>query len=393
VIKVLNVVVDNHIGGIQNRILSVGKELQNQYVDTIILSPKGDGDFAAIARNSHLTVHQASIGSPKLFTSYRNILKNILWLYRFPIGIIETIGIIKCEDVDLVHANGILALHAVFAARITRTPLIWHLISTIYPRSLVKVVRPFYSRWADQIVLITHNTIEYYLGESCTGDRIRIIHEPVNLKYYDKKLVPESNKEDIRRKYGLNKEYKIIGFVGNISPQKGLEFFLQIVKEMKNISTNKIKYLIVGDAAREHFDYFCKLKEIVQELGLKEDIIFTGRVPDIREIMSVMDVFLMTSKSEGTPLVILEAMAMEIPVIAPNVGGISEQISDEVTGFVVPPMDKEAAIQSLLVLLNNPNLEEEMGRKGRERVCSLFSLDRCVSLHKNLYLEMAEHRK
>lgn len=392
-IKVLNVVVDNHIGGIQNRILSVGKDLQSQGIQSIILSPNSDGDFSNIAQNSGFKAYQASIESPKFFTSFRNLLKNILWVLKFPMGVIETIKVVKREDVDIVHVNGLLALHAVFAARITGTPIVWHLISTIYPQLLVNIVRPIYNRWANQIVFITNNTRKYYLGVSYTQKQIRIIYEPVDLEYFDKNQIAVLKREVICQKYGFNKEYNVVGFVGNINPQKGLERFLQVAKELKSTSSYKLKFLIVGEASTEYTDYSKKLKEIVKNFGLEDDVIFTGKVSNLREVMSIMDIFLMTSKSEGTPLVILEAMAMEIPVVAPDVGGISEQISDGETGFVVPPRDIEATLKSLQVLLNDPDLRHNMGRMGRERVNSLFSLEKCVQLHQDLYFEMVNHGK
>ena len=77
-------------------------------------------------------------------------------------------------------------------------------------------------------------------------------------------------------------------------------------------------------------------------------------------------------------------MEMEIPVVAPDVGGISEQISDGETGFVVPPRDIEATLKSLQVLLNDPDLRGKMGRMGRERVNSLFSLEKCIQSHRDL---------
>lgn len=392
-IKVLNVVVDNHIGGIQNRILSVGKDLESQGIQSIVLAPNSDGDFSNIAQNSGFKVYQASIESPKLFNSFRNLLKNILWVLKFPMGVIETIKVVKREDVDIVHVNGLLALHAVFAAKITGTPIVWHLISTIYPQLLVTIVRPIYNLWANQIVFITNNTLEYYLGVSYTQKQVRIIYEPVDLEYFDKNQIAVLKREVIYQKYGFNKEYNVVGFVGNINPQKGLECFLQVAKELKSSSNYKLKFLIVGEASAEHTDYSKNLKKIVKNFGLQDDIIFTGKVSNLREVMSIMDIFLMTSRSEGTPLVILEAMAMEIPVVAPDVGGISEQISDGETGFVVPPGDIEATLKSLQVLLDNPELREKMGGMGRERAKCLFSLKNCVQLHRDLYSEMVKHGK
>jgi glycosyltransferase involved in cell wall biosynthesis len=391
-IKVLNVVIDNHIGGIQNRILCVGKELKNQGVQPINLSPNSGGDFSNIAQNSGFKVYQASIESPKLFNSFRNLLKNILWILKFPMGVIETIRIIKREDVDIVHVNGLLALHAVFAAKITKTPLIWHLIGTIYPQLLVRSVRPLFL-WSEKIILVTNKTKKYYLGEDFTEDTVKVIFEPVDVNYFQKPQTSRDMIAYLRSKYNIPLESCVVGFIGNISPVKGLEYFLEVVRHQKGRSGTRAFFVIAGKVPKNHIRYLNKLRSLIDKYDLKNDVAILYDFGDVREIYSVLDIFLMTSLSEGTPLVILEAMAMEIPVVAPDVGGISEQISDGETGFVVPPRDIEATLKSLQVLLNDPDLRGKMGRMGRERVNSLFSLEKCIQSHRDLYSEMVEHGK
>lgn len=386
-IKVLNVVVDNHIGGIQNRILSIGKELKKQDIQIVILSSNGDGDFAEIARNSGFKVYQASIESPKFFTSFSNSLKNVLWILKFPIGVIETIRVIKYEDIEIVHVNGLLALHAVFAAKITGTRLIWHLISTIYPKPIVTLLKPYF-RWANKIVLVTHNTIEYYLDNFNAKQKLRVIYEPVDLNYYKKHRNIEKINNETYKKYELSKDLQVIGFIGNINPQKGLEDFLFIAKELLKNGKYKLKFFIIGGAPIEHENYLRKLKDIAHRLEIDNDLFFTGRISDPRNVMEIMDIFLMTSRSEGTPLVILEAMAMEIPVIASDVGGISEQVSHGETGFIVSPKDNRTILKYLQLLLDDSDLKMEMGKKGRKKVEELYDIKKCVEKHKELYYEI-----
>jgi len=394
-IKVLNVVVDNHIGGIQNRILSIGKDLGKQGIQFIISSPNGDGNFAEIAKENGIKVHQASIGAPKHFCSFKNIIKNALWIIKFPVGVIEIIRIVKHENVDCVHAHGLLALHAVFAAKITMKPLVWHLIGTLYPGSLVKVIRPLFS-WSTIIVLPTNKTKKYYLGSQFENYKIKVIFEPVDIRFYQKTQRMIEEKESIRSMYHIPSDSYIVGFIGNISPVKGLEFFLDVAQHLKDRSKTKVCFVIVGKAQKGHEEYLAKLESIIDKFDLKDFVFFPGHcrdAPECRRMYSIMDIFLMTSISEGTPLVILESMAMEIPVIAPDVGGISEQICDGKTGFVVPPKDINSIIQNIQGLLNDPNKREEMGRLGRERVISLFSLERCIRLHMEIYSETIRHEK
>jgi len=386
--KVLSVVIDNHIGGIQNRLLGLGNGLNELGVQYLFLAPYGEGDFTNIAKKSGFKVYQASIHTPKQFNSLNNIFNNFLWIIKFPLGIMETIKIIYREDIDIVHVNGLLALHAALAAKITRTPLVWHLISTIYPSYLVKILRPFYRRCSDRIVFVAYNTIEYYLNNN-KYNNIKVIYEPVDLNFFNRDLISKFIQDEEKHKLDLNENINIIGFVGNINPQKGLENFVDVAYKLLNIN-KKLKFVIVGNASKENSKYLTKIKDKIHFLEMDDDIIFTGKVTDLRKILSIMDIFLMTSISEGTPVVILEAMAMEIPVIAPNVGGISEQILDGKTGFVIPPSNNDATLMALQVLLSNTELRDEMGKAGRERAGALFSLQKCIKSHYDLYSHLVK---
>jgi glycosyltransferase involved in cell wall biosynthesis len=111
----------------------------------------------------------------------------------------------------------------------------------------------------------------------------------------------------------------------------------------------------VGEVSEGYIEYFATLKKQIAELNLDNDIVFLGKIPhsQIKDILSVVDIFLMTSIAEGTPLVILEAMSMGIPVVATDVGGISEQVANGKTGIVVPPKDVNAIAEAVLYLLEN----------------------------------------
>ena len=382
-VKILNVVVDNGIGGIQNRILMVGKKLSHG-IKTIILTPKSQGDFSYIAKKEGFIVYQSFVESPKFFSSLKGVGKNILWFLYFPLAVTHIAKIIKKERIDIVHVNGLLALQAVVAARIVKKPIVWHLVSTIYPKSLVLLLRPFIKRWANKIVFVTHKTVFYYLGKK-HQKKIEIIYEPVDIKNFDIKKISERKKVNIKENFRLPIDHRVVGVVGNITHQKGLEYFIRVANEVKKQSRLKTKFLIVGGKSKGHEDYYNKLQILIKKLCLENDVIFMGRVPYLQDVLPIMNIFLMTSIAEGTPLVILEAMAMEVPVVATDVGGISEQVADGETGIIVPPGDPKAISEAVIYLLEHPEERSRMGKKGRERVKKMFSLERCVEEHRRVY--------
>ncbi len=369
----------------------VGEKLNESGVNTIILAPRGKGSFSQIAKNRGFLVYQTYIESPKYFTSIRNIAKNIFWCLSFPIAVFSIIKIIKKEKVDIVHVNGLLALQGVIAAHLTKKPLVWHLISSLYPTFLVSIIRPFFN-WAERLVFVANKTITYYLGNSADKQKISVIYEPVDISYFDSRKFSKEKKDDIRKKIAVSEDYKIIGFIGNISPVKGLEYLIRVASEVVNHINNKVKFIIIGEVSKGHIEYFASLKNQITELNLDKDIVFLGKMPhaQLRTILSIIDVFLMTSTAEGTPLVILEAMSMGIPVVATDVGGISEQVTNGETGMVVPSKDVNAIAKAVIYLLENEEIRKQCGVNGRERTVKLFSLNKCVEEHRLLYKRLNE---
>ena len=106
-----------------------------------------------------------------------------------------------------------------------------------------------------------------------------------------------------------------------------------------------------------------------------------------------MDFLVLLSKTEGLPLVILEAMSLQKPVVATNVGGIPELVEDGKTGILVPPNNSNMLVQAMLRLLQNHSLTQEMGEAAFERVRERFSKERMCERILNLYDELAFHRE
>lgn len=393
-INVLNVVIENWIGGIQNRILMTAPELAKRGVNTIVLAPKGDGNFSEIARNNGFNVYQSFIDSPKFFTSPSNLKKNIFWFIRMPLSIIHISRIIKKEKIDIVHVNGLLALQPAIAAKITDTPLVWHLVSSLYPKRLVLFLRHFIKKSSNKIVFITKLNINYYLGKKYPKEKIKIIYEPVDTAYFDSNKISDNKKNDVKKRLGITDDCKIIGFVGNICPVKNLETLLKIAHYIKKNSDLKLKVLIVGSIDDQY--YYEKLVSMRKKLNV--DVDFLGPIfpnkwnknnekseYELREIYSIMDVFLLTSIAEGTPLVISEAMAMEKPVVSTDVGGISEQIVNNNTGIILPVKDTKSFAEAIISLFNNDEKRILMGKKGKKRVEEKFTIESFVNNNSLLY--------
>ena len=387
-VEVLSVVLSNRIGGPQIRVLSVAKELRKYGIETIMLSPKEEGDFAQRARNENFKAYQIALYGPR-----RSVLLNLRSFFAFPLSVFAIVKIINKENIDIVHVNGLLSFHAPIAALLTRKKVVWHLISSLYPKPLVSCLMPFIRIMADQIVVVAKKLGEYYMGSQIkvAETHARVIYECVDVDKFDPLTVSKKDIDKLKKEFNINHYEKIVGCIGNINPAKGYEYFIESANLVKKEIDN-VKFLIIGDIADPKKIYYQKLKNLIVSLKMEQDIIFTGKQKDIPQILSLFDVFLLTSIYEGTPLVILETMAMEKPVVATDVGGISEQVANGKTGIVVPPRNPKAMSEAVIYLLNHPEERVEMGKRGRERAKEMFSLERCVEEHRKLY-ENVQYKK
>lgn len=380
--KVLNVVLSNYIGGPQIRVLSVAKELRKYGIETIMLSPKGEGDFAQKARNENFKAYQIALYGPR-----RSVLLNIRSFFTFPLTVFAIAKIINRENIDIVHVNGLLSFQAPMAALLTRKKVVWHLISSLYPKILVLSLVPLIRIMADQIVVVAKTLGEYYMGsqKKMIENNTMIIYECVDVVNFDPLVVSKNDIDELKKEFNMSNHEKIVGCVGNINSVKGYEYFIESASLIKKKIDN-VKFLIVGDISNPHKNYYYqKLKSLVGSLEMEHDVIFAGKRYDIPQLLSIFDVFVLPSIAEGTPLVILEAMAMEKPVVATDVGAVSEQVSDGETGIIVPPKNPKTMAEAVIYLLENPEERIEMGKRGRKQVKEMFSLERCVEEHKKLY--------
>jgi len=174
----------------------------------------------------------------------------------------------------------------------------------------------------------------------------------------------------------------IVGTVARFTEQKGLKYFVQAIKLIKEQIPN-CKFIIVGDGELKN-----SLINSVKNIGVSQDVIFTGYRVDAVSLMSIFDIFVLPSLWEGMPYTILEAMALKKPVVATNVFGNSEIILNGITGNLVPPRDSLAISEAVIRLLKDKEKAKEMGENGFRRVKKNFSAKKMTEKIEQTYLEL-----
>ncbi len=134
------------------------------------------------------------------------------------------------------------------------------------------------------------------------------------------------------------------------------------------------------------------LQALVADQSLQDCVHFLGNRSDIPRILSALNVFLLTSENEANPVSILEALAVQVPVVATAVGSVPATVKHGVTGYLAPPGDVEQLASHVIELLRNASQARTIGAQGRQEVVAHWSLDRMVRGYEQLILEIY-HRK
>jgi colanic acid/amylovoran biosynthesis glycosyltransferase len=169
--------------------------------------------------------------------------------------------------------------------------------------------------------------------------------------------------------------------VGRLTWEKGYEYAVQAIRLLADQGVRS-ELRIIGDGVMLESLAFAR-----RQLGVENSVQFLGGLPraKVREEMLAADVFLHASVSEGFGNAVIEAQAMELPVVCSNAGGLPENISDGETGFVAPRRDSQALAGKLAVLARDPALRQRMGQAGRKRVLERFQLAGQIQAFDRLY--------
>jgi glycosyltransferase involved in cell wall biosynthesis len=164
----------------------------------------------------------------------------------------------------------------------------------------------------------------------------------------------------------------VIATLGNIRRVKGHDLYIKaaasVVAQFPQVSFN-----IAGGVLES--DYYAELQTLIAALNLSNHFHFVGGVANLREYLSTADIFVLPSRSEGFSNAIVEAMAASLPVVATNVGGNAEAVTDGVSGLIVPPEDPAALAAAITRLLSDPGEAREMGAAGKRLASAKFTTD------------------
>ena len=316
----------------------------------------------------------------------KNPIALLTYLYKIPFNIFHTIRVIQKYNIDLVHTNDLLDFSGNLAAKIMRLPSCQHIRMIV---TKPKILQYLLSKFC----LISSLKI------LCVSDAVRQYMFPNNLQkcdvvfdWLDQKAVKHiSTSNSLKQELSLDENTKIIGCVGRLEEWKGQHVFLEAIDFIseKNPETH---FILVGGGVKGKEEYVEKLYKIHKNLKYKNKVTFLGHRNDIASIMSQLDIMVHASISpDPLPGVVMEAMTNQTVVVGANDGGVPEELTDGINGFLYKAGNSQHMAEKVNQVLNFHDQLEEIGVQAQLYVNKKFNKKTIVIQLQKIYSEMMEN--
>lgn len=299
--------------------------------------------------------------------------------------ILDLQRLFRLRNVHIVHTHLYHGgLYGRLAARLAGIPCVIATFHNVYPKRRIRhhLVNWVLAKLTDQIIAVS----EAVRDDIVRHDRIppsRIVVLPNALELG--KFI-RIDKSRARSELGITGETFLIGVIAKLEIQKGHRYLLEALHLLKPLD-RAMKVLLLGGGTQEDL-----LRRMAEEMDLLDYVIFGGVRRDIPRVLSAIDLLILPSLWEGLPIVLLEALAMEVPVVATDVGGNPTIIIPGKTGLLVPPADAGALAGAVGYAMANPDALKDMAKIGRSHVELNFSIESHVAQLEGIYRRVLEQR-
>lgn len=278
---------------------------------------------------------------------------------------------------DIVHMNEPgWNSDLVLAARLAGIPVALHLHNpeTVSRRNLNYSI-------ASKVFLCSAGQMVTIVNAEQIKDKFVVLHNAVDVESFAKGC-------SIREQIGLSDNDVVIGIVAQIGHRKGIDLFLDTAEHLLD-SGRQLKFLIAGPQATNEEPYFRSMMERIQQGRLKESTLYLGGRKDIPDVLTSLDVFFLPTRAEPFGMVIIEAMAVGVPVVASHVGGIPEIITGDDIGRTVRAPSAESFAIAIGELIDMGDNRKALGERGRTSLTGRFDLAAMRNTLQTVYLQLA----
>lgn len=194
---------------------------------------------------------------------------------------------------------------------------------------------------------------------------------------------PDRTDDGVRRALGVLRDEILIAYIGRLSPEKGPDVFLHAAARVLR-QCSQVRFILIGVGPEER-----TLRELASQLGIIQQVIFAGYRKDMKRVYNSTDLVVQSSYTEGMPNVVLEALLMQVPVIATNVGGTAEIVEHGRHGVLIPPGSAEMLADQILRFVADRNRFDNMARAGQARIVREFDSRKRIEHMMQIYRTVA----
>lgn len=299
-----------------------------------------------------------------------------------PANIARLWRLIVKKKIDIVHAHDYktdvfaLLLRPFLRFKLVSTAHGW--IATSAKLVLYVILDKLALRHCDKVLCVSSDIRTKLIDWGVPTNRLLYLPNGVDTVYFARSSADDA----LRRELHVGSDQPLIGAIGRLSEEKDLGTFLRVAQQVIQVVPTA-RFLLVGEGPVRGL-----LETLSHDLGLNGKVLFLGQRKDILSVYNSLDVLLLTSTTEGLPNVVLEAMAMEVPIVATRVGGVGDLLQDGVTGRVVARGDVQALTNAVLELVSDRGIAVKFAKAARETVCREFSFDGRVRQLEHVYLDV-----
>ncbi|XOF35357.1 MAG: glycosyltransferase [Candidatus Electrothrix sp. YB6] len=293
--------------------------------------------------------------------------------------------LIRRENIAVVHCHEMKGrLYGLLSAMGTPARLITTNHNWIRSDFLVtcfESLDAFYIRFFPKIVAVSPEVRQLMRRYLTPAGKMQVIINGIDMQEFRK---DQQARDTIREEFKIAPGTPLIGVFGRISPEKGQKYFLAAAAQVLKVFP-EAHFILVGDGFQGD-----EMRQYAVELGISDAVIFAGFRPNIAAFYSALDIFVLPSLLEGTPMALLEAMSAQLPVIASEVGGVGRIIQDEENGLLVPPANAEKLASAMLRLLRLPEEADRMAANAFATIAEKYSAKTMTDAYMRLYTELVQ---
>lgn len=315
----------------------------------------------------------------KLYNPF--FILTFLWRLFLSRGIFKLNKLLKEKNVHLIYcADNLSKLIGGIAGKMSGVKVVAHCHDDFKEDALGKIMKVFYLLLLDRILTVSEKVRKFFTVRGRISPKAITIYNGIDSEVFNLSKVDDN----LRIELGLKDDAIVLGSIGVLEKDKGQRYLFEAMTRLKSEGIDNIICVVCGTGPQE-----AELKEFVQRSGIGDEVLFLGFRDDIPKILKITNIVVITSLTiESFSMIAVESMAMKVPVIATDIGGLPEVIDDGKTGILVPPADIDSLCRAIRYLIKNTDIRLKMGEDGRRRVIEHFTIEENVRKTESLFLEV-----